>query len=128
LYQVLDWLVSELMREDGTGLVQQENAPTDDKVIGFFTQMYAPSQEPGKVTWTREEWEYLAYKVAISAGEYTSVYERVAERCPHSATAALTRLYREILERGSAHGGTSIVGPLLKAFEGCAQEGANGSA
>jgi len=88
-----------------------------DKVKGFFTQLYAKGTESGLHTWSREEWEYLAYRVFTSLDPYRSIAQRVAEQNPGPLDPVLADLYRRL----AAHG--EVLLTLRTALDACCPSG-----
>lgn len=84
-----NFLVERLLPEP----IKDDQETRVQKIKGFFTQIYAPGQGSGVRTWSREEWEYLAYQVAIAVPPYEVIRRRLQERLPDRWNQGLADLY-----------------------------------
>lgn len=111
----LDQLVDEWKQARYEDLLADEPLVSRQKVMGFFTQLYAATQEAGKRTWARDEWEYLAHRLAHSgdAPVYADIYKRVAAASDPPSARGLAALYRFLREC------TTVEAELSAAFLDC---------
>lgn len=120
LLLILDQLVDEWKHPRYEELLAGGPQVHRQKVIGFFTQLFAPTQEAGRRTWARDEWEYLAYRLAFSGGPevYANLYDRVAAASDPPAARGLAALYRFLRDC------TPVEQALRGAFRECGREDA----
>lgn len=74
-------------------------------VRGFFKQLSSRNVDAETVgTWTRNNWEFLAYRIAFPKGQtvapaYSEIYRIVADYTPLPANHRLQQFYRSLPER-----------------------------